>query len=1068
MKKTQKPGYLVIGSIIIGIVAILMVYFVLIASGVIQTSKNHIVITTESAEKLYDGATLTADGWSLAHGELLAGHEIKAAVLGSQTEVGDSENTISLTILDSQGADVTDRYNIEFQLGTLSVKGKHLVFNVASAEKYYDGEPLKAEDNGWELLEGELLSNHKLSAHAIGEITNIGVAEVQFIVNITDATGMDVTDAYELEIHGGTLKIAPRILSVMVPSTGILEESGGELEDVAFVSGALLTGHVPHYKPMYSNAGELSFETLFIYVLDENGNDVSEFYQIINGLSLLAGIGTGGGGGGGNGEFDIVPIYNLNADATGYVYLRMSSYGNFDGSFWMSPQIYGEKISPYLFSTAALRNAGYGETGVRITPLVSGLTYSLPYYYTTGDYDAALMNDCGSTRTSPIDVTYLANYIIFEYTSGGMPHTSAELSAQEAEYRSFVYENYLSVSEETRTVLAQLAAENGLDASNGDIIELVVEYIKGAATYNMEYAAFPAGVDGVVYFLTEGKEGVCSHFASAATLMFRTLGIPARYTTGFASAVTAGQDVEVTPMQAHAWVEVYIDGFGWVQLEVTPGGAGGNGNGNGGVIPPDVLVAEVHTTKKGALYMRVESLGAYDGTTWLTADATNETLKISPFTANLLGINASGKGKSYNFKIRAMIENCPYMLPYYAQTDGSPSTDCQVFGEYVLEETVVVAYTYYDYMTSGIAAVPSEFSSIMKLYEDNYLAQYLEIDDYTRQYLETKLAAVGVNESDSILDKISKVAYYMQYGAGLTYNLDCTEAPSGANRIEYFLDVSREGYCQHFATAATLLFRTMGIHARYTTGFMVEVEDVTVWQKVYGADAHAWVEVYIPGAGWIPVEVTAPDNSGGGPAYEMTVPTGSASTIYSEGIENNPLVYNYINWNNMSGWEYDPVEGKMTSKETGHWFYVSDVRVTGKQNKVGSSANSVDIAVIRDAQGNDVTGSYKIKVTGKLTVRPIVVKVITGSADLGASEEKYYNKYTVEVYDAETGAKMELLEGHEVIVEFTYDAENPLDRGRYVENTATVTIVYKDAYGNVIDVGKYYYLIEVDAGMIKN
>ena len=359
MKKTQKPGYLVIGSIIIGIVAILMIYFVLIASGVIQTSKNHIVITTESAEKLYDGETLTADGWSLAHGELLAGHEIRADVLGSQTEVGTSDNIISLTILDSQGADVTDKYNIEYELGTLSVKGKRLVFNVFSWDKYYDGEPLRAADDGWEFLEGELLSGHTISAHATGEITNIGTIPVEFMVSVIDEQGLDVTSSYDLVVNEAILVVAPRLLTVMVPQSDLLEEGGGELENVAFVSGALLPGHTAHYKPMYSNAGELSFETLFIYVLDENENDVTSYYQIINGMSLLAGIGSGsGGGGGGGGSGPDIPVYKLNADADDYVYLRMSSYGDFDGVVWQSPIAYSGKINPYLFSTAALQNAG--------------------------------------------------------------------------------------------------------------------------------------------------------------------------------------------------------------------------------------------------------------------------------------------------------------------------------------------------------------------------------------------------------------------------------------------------------------------------------------------------------------------------------------------------------------------------------------------------------------------------------------------------------------------------------------------------------------------------------------
>lgn len=60
------------------------------------------------------------------------------------------------------------------------------------------------------------------------------------------------------------------------------------------------------------------------------------------------------------------------------------------------------------------------------------------------------------------------------------------------------------------------------------------------------------------------------HFASAATLMLRTLGIPARYVSGFTAELAAGETVEVPDSAAHAWVEIYLDGYGWYPVEVTP------------------------------------------------------------------------------------------------------------------------------------------------------------------------------------------------------------------------------------------------------------------------------------------------------------------------------------------------------------------------------------------------------------------------------------------------------------------------------------------------------------------
>ena len=94
-------------------------------------------------------------------------------------------------------------------------------------------------------------------------------------------------------------------------------------------------------------------------------------------------------------------------------------------------------------------------------------------------------------------------------------------------------------------------------------------YIRTAAEYDVNFTPCPEGQDEVVYFLTEGK-GVCRHFASAAVLMYRTLGIPARYVVGYSVYAVGETWTDVTGAQAHAWVEVFFDGIGWVQYECTP------------------------------------------------------------------------------------------------------------------------------------------------------------------------------------------------------------------------------------------------------------------------------------------------------------------------------------------------------------------------------------------------------------------------------------------------------------------------------------------------------------------
>lgn len=80
--------------------------------------------------------------------------------------------------------------------------------------------------------------------------------------------------------------------------------------------------------------------------------------------------------------------------------------------------------------------------------------------------------------------------------------------------------------------------------------------------------------DVVAFFLFEAREGACDWFASALALMCRAVGIPARVITGFYSdELTPDGTLLIRASHAHAWVEAYIDGHGWVTLDATPSGA---------------------------------------------------------------------------------------------------------------------------------------------------------------------------------------------------------------------------------------------------------------------------------------------------------------------------------------------------------------------------------------------------------------------------------------------------------------------------------------------------------------
>ena len=102
-------------------------------------------------------------------------------------------------------------------------------------------------------------------------------------------------------------------------------------------------------------------------------------------------------------------------------------------------------------------------------------------------------------------------------------------------------------------------------------VALEAWFRSGRFRYDEQPPSVP-GVPPLVSFVTETRRGYCQHFAGAMALMLRYLGVPARVAAGFTSGtydVRAGEWV-VTDHDAHTWVEVWFDGYGWLPFDPTP------------------------------------------------------------------------------------------------------------------------------------------------------------------------------------------------------------------------------------------------------------------------------------------------------------------------------------------------------------------------------------------------------------------------------------------------------------------------------------------------------------------
>ena len=110
----------ILGSSIIGMIALLSIFFGMIGSGAIDAAQTKLVFRSADAEAVYNGEPLTCTKWELVDGVLSEGHTAKVVVTGSQTEVGVSENHFSVVISPSSFTMSTSTYILQALFSSLT------------------------------------------------------------------------------------------------------------------------------------------------------------------------------------------------------------------------------------------------------------------------------------------------------------------------------------------------------------------------------------------------------------------------------------------------------------------------------------------------------------------------------------------------------------------------------------------------------------------------------------------------------------------------------------------------------------------------------------------------------------------------------------------------------------------------------------------------------------------------------------------------------------------------------------------------------------------------------------
>ncbi len=159
----------------------------------------------------------------------------------------------------------------------------------------------------------------------------------------------------------------------------------------------------------------------------------------------------------------------------------------------------------------------------------------------------------------------------------------------------------------------------------------------------------------------------------------------------------------------------------------------------------------------------------------------------------------------------------------------------------------------------------SSYAGVDKMFMDYYTFMPRD-EEYNRI---RELATRITKDANTPVDKMVAIRNYFtskdEFGQPLYRYSDNPGIPGlpSASKLNYFLFENRKGYCAYYAGATLFLLRSLGIPSRIAAGFLTvdRSSKNPGWYWFYADQAHAWVQLYFPGYGWIDFDTTVPDQN---------------------------------------------------------------------------------------------------------------------------------------------------------------------------------------------------------------
>ncbi|WP_255192329.1 transglutaminaseTgpA domain-containing protein [Natronobeatus ordinarius] len=265
------------------------------------------------------------------------------------------------------------------------------------------------------------------------------------------------------------------------------------------------------------------------------------------------------------GQVDLSPEVRFTVASEEPSYWRTGVYDRFTGDEWIRTGQERPYEGPLVSSTA-------GDETITQTVTLEGpadVMPAAPHPVAVDEETATYTELDAHGQLRPADRLVEGDTYVVE--SDVVDPSPDALRMAGTDYPDHVTERYLQTPEDVSSEFEAYTAELTADAENPYETALAIEtHLRTSKSYSLEVDQPDGNV--AEEFLFEMDEGYCVYFATTMVQMLRAEDVPARYAVGY----TSGQEIDdgeyvVRGLDAHAWVEVYFPGHGWVAFEPTPG-----------------------------------------------------------------------------------------------------------------------------------------------------------------------------------------------------------------------------------------------------------------------------------------------------------------------------------------------------------------------------------------------------------------------------------------------------------------------------------------------------------------